>query len=116
MIKIRTYPTILLALMGILDCATTVVGVLYFGAVELNPLLIGVVSSSILGFVVLKLASTILVCFIFMHAERILMNAANKVSRTFVLTKGLLKMATAGVIMFLCIVVANNFIILTTGR
>ena len=114
MIKVRAYPTLLLVLMGSLDCVTTVIGILYFGAVELNPLLSGIVSTDIAGFVVLKLATTIFVCLIFIEAEKILMHTANRKTRTFAWTKNLLKVSTAGVIIFLGVVVANNFIVLFT--
>ena len=116
MMKVRTYPTLLLALMGSLDCLTTVIGILYYGAVEMNPLLSGVVSSNIAAFVVLKLASTVSVCLIFIQAERILMKTGNQTSRTFNWAKRFLKLATAGVIAFLCIVVANNIIVLVTAH
>jgi hypothetical protein len=42
----KSYPTMLLALMGSMDCFTTVIGILYFGAVELNPFIAGVISTN----------------------------------------------------------------------
>jgi hypothetical protein len=41
--------------MGSIDCITTVIGVLYFGAVELNPVLAGVAISHCF---VIKLSAT----------------------------------------------------------
>ena len=77
MMKIRTYPTLLLALMGSMDCFTTVIGIIYFGAVELNPFIAGVVSTNIAAFVVLKLTTTVFVCLIFVQAEKSLMKTQN---------------------------------------
>jgi hypothetical protein len=116
MMKVRTYPTLLLALMGFLDCITTVVGIIYYGAVELNPLMSGVVTTNIAAFVVLKLATTVSVCLIFIQADKILMKSGNQASRTFTWTKRLLRLATAGVIAFLCLTVANNLIVLINAH
>lgn len=114
--NVRTYPTLLLVLMGSLDCITTVIGIMYYGAVELNPLLSGVVSTNITAFIILKLTTTVFVCLIFVQAEKILMKTTNQASRAFTWTKRLLKVATAGVILFLCVVVANNLIVLVNAR
>jgi len=111
--KVRAYPTLLLALIGSMDCATTVIGILYFGAVEYNPILSGLVSTNIVGFVVLKLATTLLVCLIFSFAEKILMKTPEKASKGFSRTYSLLKFAHAGTIIFLLITVANNFLVLS---
>jgi len=116
MSKIRAYPTLLLALMGSLDCITTVIGIMYYRAVELNPLISGIVSSNIPAFVVLKLLSTVTVCLIFIQAENILMKTTNQTSRAFAWTKRFLKVATAGVVIFLFVVVANNLIILINAH
>jgi hypothetical protein len=116
MMKARNYPSVLLVLMGSMDCLTTVVGILYFGAVELNPVLSGVVSTNIAAFVVLKLTTTVFVSLIFIQAEKILMKANNKATRAFRWTHRLLKAAYAGVIVFLVVVVANNLIVLLNAH
>jgi hypothetical protein len=115
MMKIRTYPTLLLALMGSMDCITTVIGILYFGAVELNPLIAGVVSTNLPAFVILKLTTTIFVCLIFVQAEKILMKTQNKTTKAFAWTHRLLKVAYAGVIVFLVVVVVNNAVVLASA-
>jgi hypothetical protein len=51
--------------MGFLDWLTTVLGVLYFGAVEINPLCAGIIDSNILIFSGIKLAATVLIGFLF---------------------------------------------------
>jgi hypothetical protein len=115
MMKIRAYPTLLLALMGSMDCFTTVIGIIYFGAVELNPLIAGVVCTNIPAFVVLKLTTTVFVCLIFVQTEKILMKTQNKTSKAFSWTSKLLKVAYAGIIVFLVLVVVNNAIVLANA-
>ncbi|MCW4009029.1 MAG: DUF5658 family protein [Candidatus Bathyarchaeota archaeon] len=112
MMRIRTYPTMMLALMGSMDCLTTVIGILYFGAVELNPLISGVVSTNLPAFVVLKLTTTVFVCLIFVQAENILLKTKDKTSKAFSWTHKLLKVSYVGVILFLVVVVANNVLVL----
>jgi len=109
---IRIYPTLLLAIMGSMDCLTTVIGILYFGAVELNPFIAGVVSTNLPAFIFLKLITTVFICLIFIQAEKILMKTKNKSTKTFSWTQKLLKSASAGIIVFLIIVVVNNLIVL----
>ncbi len=97
-----------------MDCLTTVIGILYFGAVEYNPLLAGVISSSLPAFVALKLTTTVFVCFIFIQAKKILLQAKDKSTRGFSRTQKLLKLAYAGVVVFLFVVVTNNLLVLAT--
>ena len=51
--------------MGFLDCLTTVLGVLYFGAVEINPLFAGIIDSNILVYSGIKLSTAVLIGFLF---------------------------------------------------
>ncbi len=111
--KVRAYPTLLLALIGSMDCVTTVIGILYFGAVEYNPILSSLVSTNIGAFVVLKLATTLLVCVVFSLAEKILMKTPDKANRAFSRTYSLLKFSYAGTIIFLTVTVTNNFLVLS---
>jgi hypothetical protein len=108
----KTFPSLLLIFMGSMDCATTAIGILYFGAVELNPFLSGIVSTNIFAFIVLKLTTTVFVGLIFRQAEKTLMQTRDKTSRTFKWTKMLLRTACVGVTGFLLVVVANNIIVL----
>lgn len=56
---------LILILLGILDWLTTLLGVHYLGALELNPLFASVVSSNVLVFSVIKLATAILIGLLF---------------------------------------------------
>ena len=51
--------------MGFLDWLTTVLGVLYFGAMEINPLFAGIINSNILVYSGIKLSTTVLIGFLF---------------------------------------------------
>ena len=57
MIKGEVIPGFLLVLMGSIDCLTTVIGVMYSGAVELNPFMAGVVNTGIGAFLAIKIAA-----------------------------------------------------------
>jgi hypothetical protein len=112
MLKAEVIPSVLLIIMGYIDCITTVIGVLYSGAVELNPFLAGIVSTNIGAFLIVKLAATMIVAFSFVLANRALMKAHNKSTKSFVYSSRLLKISSIGLVIFLTIVVMNNIIIL----
>jgi hypothetical protein len=112
MLKTEVFPSFLLIFMGSIDCLTTVIGVLYFGAVELNPFMAGIVSTNIGAFLVVKLAATILIAFTYILANKTLMKTQNKSTKSFKYSCKFLKVAYAGILAFLVIVVANNLIIL----
>jgi len=112
MLRIKGFPSLLLILMGSMDCATTVVGILYFGATELNPFLAGIVNTNLSAFIALKLTTTVFVIMIFRQAEKMLMQTPNRNTRSFTWTRNLLRISYVAVLLFLVIVVANNVIVL----
>ncbi|MGD0406534.1 MAG: DUF5658 family protein [Candidatus Bathyarchaeia archaeon] len=112
MLKTEVFPSFLIIFMGSIDCLTTVIGVLYFGAAELNPFMAGIVSTNIGAFLVVKLAATILIAFTYILANKTLMKTQNKSTKSFKYSCKFLKVAYAGILAFLVIVVANNLIIL----
>lgn len=110
--RIKAVPSLLLVFMGSMDLVTTVIGIIYFGAVECNPFLAGMVSTNLPAFIVLKVVTTVFVGLIFYQADKILMKTQNKESRAFKWTRHLLKAAYIGIVIFLVIVVANNITVL----
>ncbi len=102
-------------LMGSLDCITTVIGVLYHGAIELNPVMAGVVSNIPL-FAALKLAATVCIVGTYILANRILTSTAlNKTSKSFRYSnigRNIMNVVYVGLIVFLGAVVVNNFMVL----
>ena len=96
--------------MGSIDCITTVIGVLYFGAVELNPVLAGVVSNIPL-FIVIKLSATFCIGGTYVLAKKIL-NTSDKTTKSFRYSNLMMKAVYAGLVVFLVTVVVNNFTVL----
>ena len=91
-----------------MDCLTTVIGTLYYGTRELNPVLAGLVNSNIPAFVVLKLTVTVSVGLIFILAERTLMKAQTKMPLRLKLRFRILKVAYFSIVLFLAIVVQTT--------
>ena len=112
MLKTEAIPCFLLIFMGSIDCLTTVIGVLYSGATELNPFMAGIAQTNIGAFLVVKIAVTLFVAFTYVLANRTLMKSQNKSSRAFKFSSRFLKFAYVGIIVFMIIVVANNLLVL----
>jgi len=104
-------PSFLLVLIGSIDCITTVVGILYFGAIELNPFLAGIVSNIPL-FMALKLSATVCIGGTYVLANKILNSASNKTSKSLRYSRYLMKAAYSGLVIFLITVVLNNLTVL----
>jgi hypothetical protein len=115
MLKIKRYPALLLAIMGSMDCVTTVIGILYFGAVEVNPFIASVISTNLPAFVILKLGTTAFVCLLFLQTEKIVKKAKKQNAASYFLIQKILKGAYTGVILFLSVVVANNLLVLVNS-
>jgi hypothetical protein len=108
----KAVPTLFLILMGSLDCLTTIVGTLYFGTSELNPLIAFLLNSNISAFVVVKLGVTFAVAIIFILAEKALLSSSEKGTKSFKIAHRLLNGAYYGIIIFLVAVVTNNVVVL----
>jgi hypothetical protein len=111
-LKSEVFPSFILTLMGSIDCLTTVIGVLYFGAAELNPLMACIVSTNIVVFLALKISATFLIGITYILAKRSLNRTLNKESKSFKYSNKLIKVAYTGVMGFLFIVIVNNLTIL----
>ena len=111
-VRSEVLPSFILVAMGCIDCLTTVIGIMFFGAYELNPLMTAVVNTSIVAFLVLKISATFLIGFTYILAKRTLNKAVNKESRSFKFSSKLMKGAYAGIMVFLIVVVINNLTIL----
>jgi hypothetical protein len=111
-LKSEVFPSFILILMGSIDCLTTVIGVLYFGAVELNPLMAGIVSTNIAVFLALKISATFLIGFTYILAKRSLNKTLNKECKSFKYLNRLIKVTYTGLMVFLFIIIVNNLTIL----
>ena len=110
--RTQTLPNLFIIFMGTMDCLTTVIGTLYYGTRELNPVLAGLVSSNLPGFVLVKLTVTVAVGVIFILAQKTLMKSPNKTLTSFKIAFQALRIAYFSIILFLAIVVTNNLLIL----
>lgn len=111
-LKTEVFPSFLIILLGSIDCVTTLIGVMYFGASELNPFMAGIVSSSIAGFLMLKISATFLIGITYIYAKRILNTAMDKNTKTFKVSCKVMKGAYVGIMVFLMITVFNNLLVL----
>lgn len=108
----QTLPSLFLIFLGSLDCLTTVIGTMFFGASELNPLVAGLLNTSLPAFVTVKLAVTFCVGLLFILADRTLLSITNKDNRSFRFVHRILRLSYFGVVLFLIFVVANNIFVL----
>jgi hypothetical protein len=104
-------PSFLLMLLGSIDCLTTVIGVLYYGAVELNHFLTGIVHTNIPAFLALKLSATVSIGFTCFLAKKTLNKASDRTSKSYKYSSWLMKAAYTGLTVFLILVVVNNLTI-----
>jgi 4-hydroxybenzoate polyprenyltransferase len=105
--QIKTSPS-LLVLMGSLDWLTTIVGIVWFGAVEGNPFLAGLAGSNLPAFTAIRLGTAVFVGFLFYQANKTLNSTENKSSKGFVRTRFVLKGAYLASAIFLTFAVLNN--------
>ena len=108
MLNIKSIPSFSLMTAGSLDWLTTVIGIAYFGAVEGNPLMAQLMSSSLLTYSIIKIITTLIVGLIFYKAEKILFTVEDKNSKAFDLTRIGLKAAYISATGALIIAVINN--------
>jgi len=94
-------------LVGYLDWLTTVTGVLYRGGVELNPLLAGMTTSSMLTFSTFKLTAVAIAAFAAYKAADITKHAKSK----WRLTSKFLNGGISLTVLAIAVVVANNMIV-----
>ncbi len=108
----ETTPSLFLVLMGSMDCLTTAIGVLYFGAMELNPFIASLVNTNLAAFVIIKLTATIATAAVFVFAQKSLLKLPNHESKPFLFAQKTLKISYIGIGLFLATVVANNLFVI----
>jgi hypothetical protein len=95
-----------------MDCLTTVIGILFFGAVESNPFLSSMTSTNLLLFTIIKLTTTLFVGVMFHQANKALNQTEDKSTKSFKRKRYLLRGAYMGATCILLIAVANNVVAL----
>ena len=111
MLSVKAVPSVTLVLMGTMDWLTTIIGIVYFGAVESNPFMAGLTSASLVAFTAVKLTTTALVALLFYKAEKTLLVTADKTRRSFTITHIFIRIAYIIATAFLLAAVVNNLII-----
>ena len=101
----------LLILIGSLDWLTTIVGIIFLGAVEGNPFLTGLASTNLPAFTAIKLGTAFFVGFLFYQANKTLNHMENKSSRGFVLTQYVLGGAYLASVIILLFAILNNVLL-----
>ena len=110
-LRVRAVPCLSFILMGSMDWLTTIIGIVYFGAVEGNPFLAEIARISLPAFTAIKLSTTIVVGLLFYKAEKILLRTQDKNSLSFRCTRIILRGAYLTATVFLLIAVLNNLIV-----
>ena len=113
MLRVRTVPSLGLILMGSMDWLTTIIGIFYFGAIEANPFIANIASTSLPAFTTVKLATTIVVGLLFYQAKKLLEKTQDKTSQAFKLTRAILRTAYVTVNALLLIAILNNVLVMT---
>jgi hypothetical protein len=112
MLKTELLPSVLLIIMGSIDCLTTVIGISYAGAREINPFMASIANSNIGAFLAVKIAGTLVVAFSYILARQILLRNVNKSTKFFKYSSKALQFVYMGLLAFLVIVVVNNLLVL----
>jgi hypothetical protein len=111
-LRVHAIPSVSFIIMGSLDWLTTIMGILYVGAVEANPFLTDIAGTNLLGFTAIKLFTTVLVGFLFYKAEKNLVRTQNRTTRTFLYTQRLIRGSYIAATTFLLLAVLNNLLVL----
>ena len=98
-----------------MDWLTTIIGIVYFGAVESNPFLSDITETSLPVFSVVKLSTTIIVGLLFYKAEKTLLGTPDKNTRSFKCSRLILRTAYIIATLLLLFAVLNNLTVVVYG-
>jgi hypothetical protein len=101
-----------LVLMGYMDWLTTIIGIFYFGAVEVNPLFAELTRTNLVAFTAIKLMTTIFVGLFYYLGERMLVRLKDRKSRSFLCARIILRGGYVVVTAILLSAVLNNIIVI----
>lgn len=111
MLRIRVVTSLTLVLMGSIDWLTTVIGIVYFGAVEGNPFLADIARTSLPAFTVIKLSITIIIGLLFYNAEKILPRSSDKSAWSYRCARVVLRAGYVVAMVLLLAAVVNNLLV-----
>ena len=115
MLRTQAVPSLSLILMGSMDWLTTIIGIVYFGAVESNPFLADITRTSLPVFTLIKLSTTVIIGLLFYKAEKTLLRTSDKSTRSFKFTSLILKVAYIIATVILLFAVLNNLIVVVNA-
>jgi len=113
MLRVRTGPSLILFLMGYMDWLTTIVGIFYFGAVEVNPFFADITRTNLVAFTVIKLATTIFVVLLYYLGERMLLRLKGTKSQSFLCARLVLRIGYLVITVILLSAILNNIIVIS---
>jgi hypothetical protein len=112
MLRIRAVTSLTLVLMGSIDWLTTVIGIVYFGAVEGNPFLADIARTSLPAFTAIKLSTTIIIGLLFYNAEKMLPRSPDKSAWSYRCARVVLRIGYVVAMALLLAAVVNNLLVL----
>ena len=111
MLRHSLYPSLAIAFVGYLDWLTTIIGIVYFGAVEVNPLFANMTRTNLAAFTAIKLDATIFMGVLCYLGEKMLQRLRDKNSKSYVPSRIILRGGYLVTITVLLITVLNNLIV-----
>jgi hypothetical protein len=112
MLRVRAVPSLTLVLMGYMDWLTTIIGIAYFGAVEVNPFFADITRTNLVAFTAIKLMTTIFVGLLYYLGERMLLRLKDKKSKSFLCARIILRGGFVVITVILLSTVLNNLIVI----
>ena len=94
-----------------MDWLTTIIGIVYFGAVEGNPFLADITQASLPAFTAIKLSATMMIGLMFYKAEKTLLRTPDKNTLSFKCSRIILKTAYIIATALLIAAVINNLFV-----
>jgi len=111
-LRVRTVPSLILVLMGYMDWLTTMIGIVYFGAVEVNPFFVDIARTNLVAFTAIKLTTTIFVGVLYYVGDRMLMRLKDKESKSFLFARVTLRAGYVVITAVLLSAIVNNIIVI----
>jgi len=112
MLRVKPYPSLALVFMGYVDWLTTIVGIAYFGAVEVNPFFADLTRTNLVAFTAVKLATTVFVGLLYYFGERLLQKLKDKNIKSSSFVRITLRVGyTIATIVFLMTILNNILVV-----
>jgi hypothetical protein len=98
--------------MGSMDWLTTIIAIVYFGAVEVNPFFAEITRTNLAAFTATKLTTTVFVGLLYYLGEKMLLRLKDKKSKTFLCARITLRGGYIVMTAILLTAVLNNLIVI----